>query len=163
NRNPRIIVEKSDGRFGSDFKLVAVQNESSHFIFMDLRQTKWLDGVLRVASGNEWRFPLVCECESQKRVISLTRFHMRGSPVVKVYERCRNGKIFFVLIPIDPNGGGWLSLLKALEEVVGDKIGSTARVRTLSYAQVVAKKDSPEGRCFRTQLDGMDVIRVADD
>ncbi|CAN0903665.1 hypothetical protein LINGRAHAP2_LOCUS22687 [Linum grandiflorum] len=132
-----------------------------HYVFLDLRQTKWLEVVLRVAAGNDWTFPLVCKCSSKKHTISITKFHLCDSPVVKIYEQCQNGKIFFTLSAVDVQYRGWVHLLKALQEVVGISTGRKEGIRPKSYAQVLAKKGwSMEGRCRRMKFDSMEMINV---
>ncbi|CAN0846757.1 hypothetical protein LINGRAHAP2_LOCUS4609, partial [Linum grandiflorum] len=163
DRECRITVEKSDGRFGSDFRLVSSQNGSSHFVFLDSVQLHWMEGVVSVAAENDWVFPLDGRCVTQNRIISATKFQLHGAPVVKVYERCRNGKIFFVIFPKE-QARGWMALLRVLKGGIEESVTKRSGAGSPSYAQVVAKKVMPQiGKCRRATLEGMDMIRVEED
>ncbi|CAN0904412.1 hypothetical protein LINGRAHAP2_LOCUS23081 [Linum grandiflorum] len=80
---------------------------SSHFIFTDKAQLVWLEGVLTMAAKKRWVLPSICEFRSQRRTLAVTQFHLQGRWVLKIYERCHNQKIFFVIILCDANSHGW--------------------------------------------------------
>ncbi|CAN1758039.1 hypothetical protein LINPERHAP1_LOCUS6692 [Linum perenne] len=44
-----VLFSKFGGLFGSDFKLAVSLNGVSHFVFLELAQLVWLEGVLKVA------------------------------------------------------------------------------------------------------------------
>ncbi|CAN0908240.1 hypothetical protein LINGRAHAP2_LOCUS25183 [Linum grandiflorum] len=165
NVSYRTSIEESDGRFGSNFKSVVEHRKSSHFIFLDKGQLVWLHGVLQVAAKNGWKLPLVCESSSKRRTIAITQFHLQGRWVLKIYEKCLNQKVFFVIIPVDSNSDGWPSLLKMLQRfthrsafVADPKQGVLPK---RSFAEVVSKKVfSEKGSCFRTCVQGFDGIKV---
>ncbi|CAN0904615.1 hypothetical protein LINGRAHAP2_LOCUS23190, partial [Linum grandiflorum] len=163
-RNSLISLERSNGWFGSDFRLVTTKDGLSHFVFLEMSQVRWLEGVLQVAAHKGWDFPLECKCSSERRTISLTKFHMQGVLVVMIYERCSNGKIFYVIIPLDQKSGGWLPLLRMLKEELGEKFIKEGVVSSKSFAAVVARKElSQQRRCSKGNLDGVETINVGEE
>ncbi|CAN0922512.1 Transposon TX1 uncharacterized 149 kDa protein [Linum grandiflorum] len=159
-RDSLISIERSRGSFGSDFRIVVSQNKASHFIFLDGEQLKWLEGVFKVAAERSWVFPSVCESLAKRRTIVVTKFHLRGEPVVKIYERCVNGYVFFVLIPREAKGG-WFSFLRLIQSMVSGV--SPAVGETRSFAEVVAPERLPShGRCHLERKNGEKVILVDD-
>ncbi|CAN1758191.1 hypothetical protein LINPERHAP1_LOCUS6740, partial [Linum perenne] len=70
--------EPLGGKFGSDFKLVVNRNSSSHFLFLELSQLKWLEGVTKVAKETSWRFPRSCFVESARRRIVIAKPEPEG-------------------------------------------------------------------------------------
>ncbi|CAN1228510.1 hypothetical protein LINPERPRIM_LOCUS2972 [Linum perenne] len=130
-RNSKIIINKSFGRFNSDFRLTVVQNStSSHFVFLELEQLYWLEEVFKVAADSQWSFPPVCETTSPRRCVSVTKLRY-GSPVVKISEKCQNGRLFFVIIPMDiPASNGWLSFLKMIQALLISDPRSNERIQS---------------------------------
>ncbi|CAN0863474.1 hypothetical protein LINGRAHAP2_LOCUS8700, partial [Linum grandiflorum] len=164
DRTGLINIESSDGWFGSDFRLKVTQAGSSHFVYLETQHLRWLEGVLATAAGQKWKFPLDCFSRSSRRVISLTSFHLKGARVLKIYERCQNGKVFFVIIPMDPHSLGWSSLIKMIQKTLGTTKAGGGFVDGRTYAEIVTRKTLPsEGRCADMLLDGERMIRVEED
>ncbi|CAN1180877.1 hypothetical protein LINPERHAP2_LOCUS35020, partial [Linum perenne] len=114
-RDRTFSIASSFGRFGSDFRLEVSHASSSHFIFLEEAQLRWLEGVLSSAEASNWVFPNSCVAKSARRSIGITRFNVRGTPTLKVVEDCVSGQSFFILIPED-SSRGWPSLSRKIRE-----------------------------------------------
>ncbi|CAN0840491.1 hypothetical protein LINGRAHAP2_LOCUS2837 [Linum grandiflorum] len=158
----RTSVEASNGRFGSDFRLVVWQGSSQHFVFLDKAQLDWLIGTMEVAAENNWSIPEVCKLTSNRGTISITKFHLQGRPVIKIYEKCWNGKIFFVIIPREANSNGWCAFLRALKEKrAGNRNSLPSGIGRRSFAEVVASRTMPSGGiCVRCKVGELEGIKV---
>ncbi|CAN1129371.1 hypothetical protein LINPERHAP2_LOCUS5178, partial [Linum perenne] len=106
-RSSRIICESSKGLFGSDFRLGVDRGSFSHFIFLERSSFAWLEQVCQVAAENDWAFPRICSTSTSRRTIALLKISVGGFPVIRISEKCRDGKVFFVLVPADKLGGWW--------------------------------------------------------
>ncbi|CAN1288891.1 hypothetical protein LINPERPRIM_LOCUS20030 [Linum perenne] len=93
-RDSVVSVSRSGGRFGSDFRLTVESKASSHFVFLEVSQLHWLVGVLRVAASSNWYVPGVCESVSDRCIIVVAKFLVKGVPTLKIIERCSNRKGF---------------------------------------------------------------------
>ncbi|CAN1157705.1 hypothetical protein LINPERHAP2_LOCUS21703 [Linum perenne] len=163
NRDRTIIISRSNGRFGSDFKLDVSRDVSSHFVFLEVAQLRWLEGVLSTAEASKWRFPESCFVRSERRTIGVTKFPFRGVPMLKVVEECLSGQVFFVLIPAD-HANGWSSLVRKLREILEFKQGKSQVSAGRSYAAVVAGATFPlVGSCSKSSLDGELTIQVEEE
>ncbi|CAN1296231.1 hypothetical protein LINPERPRIM_LOCUS23076 [Linum perenne] len=116
SRHGRILVER-DGR--------------SHFIFMDEDQMRWFLDVLVVAAKARWKLSAVCVRRSARRSVTIGAFWKNGVRFLCVRERCRDGKVFFVNIPMDIDSVGWRQLSEAvsgcIRKVWGGRYGVTWR------------------------------------
>ncbi|CAN0843624.1 hypothetical protein LINGRAHAP2_LOCUS3947 [Linum grandiflorum] len=98
---------------------------------------------------------------SKRRIISVTHFHLQGRPVLKIYEKCSNGKIFFVILPCENNSEGWSFFLRLLQEKGAGLKKVLTEARRPSFAEVVACKSWPlEGRCGRCTVGHLTWIQV---
>ncbi|CAN1334943.1 Blue copper protein 1b [Linum perenne] len=162
-RDRTVSVSRSNGRFGSDFRLEVSSASSSHFVFLETAQLRWLEGVLSTAESSNWTFPSSCEAKSNRRRIVVSRFLVRGVPLLKVAEECVSGQIFFVLIPAE-SSRGWSSLVRKLRELLEIKMNKSVISAGRSFASVVAGKSFPlVGRCSKSRLEGEEVILVEDE
>ncbi|CAN1158043.1 hypothetical protein LINPERHAP2_LOCUS21910 [Linum perenne] len=155
---------RSDGRFGSDFRLAVVRNSSTHFIYLDQGQMVWLEGVLKFARSTNWAFPKEYSTNSFRRSISVVRCLHRGKPALKISEKCSSGKLFFVVIPSLSVSGDWTEFLKLLQDLVVVRSSDPPKLLSRSFAKVVALKGLPKsGRCSSTVVDGVEMIKVFDE
>ncbi|CAN0884425.1 hypothetical protein LINGRAHAP2_LOCUS14835, partial [Linum grandiflorum] len=127
-----------------------------HFVFVDEAQIVWLRDVLSVASKSSWKFRSGCMVRSSRREVVLTDFWRNGIRYLKVLERCRDGKRFYVLIPMDWNSVGGRALLGVIHSCFCEFGASTQsttpparKVSSLkSFAEVAAAPCFPlEGKC----------------
>ncbi|CAN1173960.1 hypothetical protein LINPERHAP2_LOCUS30993 [Linum perenne] len=159
----RITVESSFGRFGSDFRLVASRNASSHFVFLELSQLRWLEGVLLTAKSSNWHLPKSCFASSVRRRVEALKFNLKGVSMLKVSEICPSGQVFFVLIPADSKSGGWMSFLRTIQDILDIKPSKSLAIPTRSFAEVVAGPSFPlSGRCSKSNIEGEGSILVED-
>ncbi|CAN0912984.1 hypothetical protein LINGRAPRIM_LOCUS355 [Linum grandiflorum] len=130
-----------------------------------MSQLTWLEGVLKVGAGCKWKLSLVCEPKSKGRTISATKFHLQGRLVLKIYEKCSNRKIFFVIILGESAAGGWLPLWKLLHQEMGAVVGIPSSSMAKRSFEKVVKNDSfsSHGRCGRDCVKGLEGVRVEDD
>ncbi|CAN1152084.1 hypothetical protein LINPERHAP2_LOCUS18521 [Linum perenne] len=164
-----IDLEDSRGLFGSDFRLVVSRDSSAHFIFLDNQLLRWLESSLLVAKDNSWVFPSSCQSRSSRRLISVGR-PSKGSSFLKISETCRNGKIFFVLVPKDPNQSGWCSFIRLIQARLGPRPSTVRPVGSVfsrlssphrSFAEVTAGRSFPlEGRCSLVRFGSLPGIKV---
>ncbi|CAN1811099.1 hypothetical protein LINPERHAP1_LOCUS26129 [Linum perenne] len=161
-RNHRISIEASKGLFDSDFRLEVARGPSSHFVFLDRRSLSWLEGILQVVSNREWNFKKEVGPKSSRRTISVERLSLFGFPVLKVSEKCVNGKVFFVNIPAESVQGGWLRFLRLVKDCsLATSKGEKQSFGSKSFAQVVAGSSfSKQGVCSLAKLGGLEGIRV---
>ncbi|CAN1256285.1 hypothetical protein LINPERPRIM_LOCUS9272 [Linum perenne] len=157
-RGSRISFSRSLGRFGSAFKLEVARNASSHFIFLELLQLQWLEGVFKVASGRHWVFPSMCESSSQRRCIAVCRRLAPSDHLVRISEKCPNGKLFFVDIPADQGSVAWLHFLKQLQCCLGSFPSFQAEVDKRSFAEVVSSSELPERGSFSEAMVRGDLV-----
>ncbi|CAN1134176.1 hypothetical protein LINPERHAP2_LOCUS8109, partial [Linum perenne] len=157
-------VSRSDGRFGSDFRLAVSKKSSSHFIFLEASQLQWIDGVLRVAEGSKWFIPGVCESASDRRSVVVAKVLIKGTATLKIIERCSNGQVFYVLIPAADSSGGWSPLRELLQgfcNVKPDPIPPSLAFGARSFAEVTTAQGLPiGGRCGDTLVEGETMIHV---
>ncbi|CAN0825304.1 hypothetical protein LINGRAHAP2_LOCUS364 [Linum grandiflorum] len=107
---------------------------------------------------------MVCELKSKRRTISITRFHLQGRLVLKIYERCGNGKVFFVIIPCEDNNGGWNKFLQVLQDRGRLPPAPSVGTITQSFAEVVAGKPLPvAGSCDKCEIGDSIGVRVAEE
>ncbi|CAN1795052.1 hypothetical protein LINPERHAP1_LOCUS20482, partial [Linum perenne] len=141
--------DNSGGKFGSDLRLTVEAGERSHFVFLELAQLRWIEGVLKTSQRVGWRLPRSCVLDSPRRRVVLARFSSKGEPILRISECCANSKVFFVDIPRDSSdGGGWSVFLKLVQEVIGIPIVSGLAAGARSFAEVVGKSGLPSGgRC----------------
>ncbi|CAN1173295.1 hypothetical protein LINPERHAP2_LOCUS30587 [Linum perenne] len=157
-RNCNVSVEDSRGAFGSDFRVSATVGEKSHFVFLDKGQLVWLRGILQEAAGKRWSLPISSSKESARRSLVVSHFVGRGVRNLKLTEVCKNGKLFFILIPWDPKSGGWRQLLLAIQP------GSSAASLTTparSFADVLRRPGLSEvGQCKVESVASVPCIRT---
>ncbi|CAN1134869.1 hypothetical protein LINPERHAP2_LOCUS8524 [Linum perenne] len=168
-KNYRISIEASDGRFGSVCRLLVSKGSSSHFVFLDHSSVLWLEGVLQVASLNNWSFPSGCEFSSPRRTVKITLFVTGSNKSLKISELCSNGKIFYVLIPLVHASEGWKNLLGTLQNWVASALAppSPATLSSkspTSYASAVKGASfSFQGRCIDSHWERKPSIKVEQD
>ncbi|CAN1805383.1 hypothetical protein LINPERHAP1_LOCUS24254 [Linum perenne] len=106
-----------------------------------------------------------------RRVLKIATFALRGSPVLKISECCGNGKVFFVLIPADPNIAGWLSFLLFTQRWIASlgilppppTPSATSRTFTVphkTFAQAVSGCLPDKGRCVASELGSVPSVTV---
>ncbi|CAN1194305.1 hypothetical protein LINPERHAP2_LOCUS42501 [Linum perenne] len=170
-KNYRISIEASDGRFGSVCRLLVSKGSSTHFIFLDHSSVLWLEGVLQVASLNNWSFPPVCESCSPRRTVKIAPFAPGATKMLKISEFCSNGKIFYVLIPVAHELEGWKSLLGIFHNWIASALAppppaslSSSLKPQSSFASVVKGASfSFQGRCVDSHWKGKPSIKVEED
>ncbi|CAN1785752.1 hypothetical protein LINPERHAP1_LOCUS16981 [Linum perenne] len=162
-RDRTFNITSSYGCFGSDFKLEVSRSTSSHFVFVEAAQLRWLEGVLSTAESSKWAFPDSCVVKSDRRSIIVSRFICRGIPILKVEEVCVSGQTFFVLIPAE-SSLGWSNLARKLREFLEIKSNKSMVEAGRSFASVVVGTPFPlAGRCSKSNLDGEKVILVEEE
>ncbi|CAN1138831.1 hypothetical protein LINPERHAP2_LOCUS10907 [Linum perenne] len=73
--------------------------------------------------------------------------------MLKLAEVCKNGKLFFILIPWDPVLGGWRPLLNAIQP---QHSAPSCPLPSKSFAEVVRRQGLPEGGLCRINGVGED-------
>ncbi|CAN1163013.1 hypothetical protein LINPERHAP2_LOCUS24789 [Linum perenne] len=146
SRNCSLTISSSFD-FASRHGRLAVEREGkSHFIFMDEDQMRWLVDVLTVAARANWKIPGECWRSSSRRMITVVSFWKNGVRFLCLREKCRDGKVFFINIPMDWNSTGWNLLLLKVSDFVQKMWKGSPRtsasagvsVQRLSFAQAVA-------------------------
>ncbi|CAN1152601.1 hypothetical protein LINPERHAP2_LOCUS18844 [Linum perenne] len=169
--NYNIVFKPSNGRYESICRLVVSRDHLSHFVFLDGVLLVWLEHVLQVASQNDWKLPASCVRTTTRRVLKISSFSLRGSPVLKISESCGNGKVFFVVIPADPDTTGWLSFLLFTQRWIASlgilppppTLSATSRAFTdphKTFAQVVSGFLPDKGRCSASALGSVPSVTV---
>ncbi|CAN1725951.1 hypothetical protein LINPERHAP1_LOCUS297 [Linum perenne] len=116
---------------------------------LDEKQLRWLKDVLLVSSNNSWKLTAGCVVVSRRRSVIVSDFWRKGIRVLNVLERCRDGKDFFVGIPMDWNSVGWRSLLELLRRLLATHSSPALNpVVVKSFAEVTAQPSlSRSGAC----------------
>ncbi|CAN1233719.1 hypothetical protein LINPERPRIM_LOCUS3990 [Linum perenne] len=146
SRDTSVTISLATGFARRHGKVLVERKGKSHFIFLDEDQLLWLQDVLTVAARGGWMLPRNCVRSSFRRRVVVEDFWSRGTRFLCVRESCRDGKSFFVVIPMDLLSGGWNLLLGELRKFssevffagVGPIARSSGRESARSYAQVVA-------------------------
>ncbi|CAN0893460.1 hypothetical protein LINGRAPRIM_LOCUS2777 [Linum grandiflorum] len=134
------------GSSGSGFCFPS--SERFHFVYLDVDQLQWLGDVLKVAFSNSWQLLTTCSSKSRRRLVSLSDFWKGGVRFLRTEERCRDGEIFFVLIPMDWNSIGSKLLMDAIQgflfsfKTSDKRVGSPPLVRRLASSTVIVAERS---------------------
>ncbi|CAN1778791.1 hypothetical protein LINPERHAP1_LOCUS14502 [Linum perenne] len=82
---------------------------------------------------------------------------------MKICERCRNGKMFFVLIPAG-NGGGWMQLLRDVRGAIPDNEACSSEKSQASFVEIVPGVSySQKGRCSSEKVGGEVIVKVEEE
>ncbi|CAN1182597.1 hypothetical protein LINPERPRIM_LOCUS40933, partial [Linum perenne] len=124
------------------WRLSVSRGDKSHFVMLEVGQVRWLKNVLTVVSWTSWKLPARCSTSASREVVVIGGWRT-GVRMLQILEKCRDGKMFFVLVLVDSNSDGWKMLVGVLSMVVEGRWESQASLveegsRGRSFAEVMA-------------------------
>ncbi|CAN1261748.1 hypothetical protein LINPERPRIM_LOCUS10979 [Linum perenne] len=139
-RGREISFSLSDRFADAAFRISVTGVGVSHFIFLDITLLQWIRDVLQEALQREWKLGKVKSLVSGSRSLSVGSFSINDVNFLRLEERCKNGKRFYVAIPMDEDHIGWSAFLKSVLSILADEstdITTAGRDPLISFASVV--------------------------
>ncbi|CAN1308129.1 hypothetical protein LINPERPRIM_LOCUS27258 [Linum perenne] len=135
-RDSTVSVDRSGGKFGSDFRLTVVGSAGSHFVFLELSHLRWLEGVLMTAKGADWSFPRRCVLDSSRRRVVLARLRAKGDLFVRIISDRRSFADIVGRGGLSVRGRCDVKMIEGETQIVVSEVGLTERMSYLEKGVV---------------------------
>ncbi|CAN1841832.1 hypothetical protein LINPERHAP1_LOCUS36637 [Linum perenne] len=129
----------SSDRFAdAPFRISVSGARAEHFVFADKSLLQWLASSLQEAMNLGWKLPRNCVKQSGSRALSLGYFTSKETSFLRLMEHCREGKRFYIAIPMDNMQFGWSYCLKTIQSLLSELEDSAVQInRPASFVAAV--------------------------
>ncbi|CAN1274272.1 hypothetical protein LINPERPRIM_LOCUS15335 [Linum perenne] len=136
-RGREIAISSTNLFADAIFRISVSFSDSTHYIFLDEILLRWLKEVLQKSMEAGWRMSRGILKRSGTRVMQVGSFILKGEHFLRIMEICRNGRRFFVSIPMDDLKWGWGSWLKSIQSVLEGRLNRLPL--EASFAEVLGR------------------------